>query len=188
MIKSRLNISLIALTVLSLSACGSGGSGDSGSSGGGGAPGPKGLRIYMVGGSTHNASVYGGPVPKDYSEAEAIANSPESYGYRYLGGVGVGYIGPYDFYGSYPYFLIKVVTGPIQPFFPSVRIDAFQNTETSLFFTGRTYTALGFYGSGFYDSDRLFQDGQCTYINGPPDGKYAALYGWTLFPVIDWAP
>lgn len=156
---------------------------------GGGDGGSKGLRIYMVEGSTHNASVYGGPVPKDYAEAEAIAASPETNGYTYLGGVGVGYSGPYDFPGDYPYFLIKVTSGPIYPSFPWVNIDTFQMIETSMFWEGCTSSSsLGWYGSGAYDSDRLFQDGMATYAFGPPDGRYMALYGWSLIPAIGWAP
>jgi hypothetical protein len=143
------------------------------------APGARGLRIYVAPASTGVASVYGGPIPKNSSDAWAIANFPEGYGYTFLGTVGVGSSGPYDFLGPFPYFLIRVSTGLIYPGSPSVNIDALQNIETSMFFSGRTCTGLTFYGSNSVTLDN---------ITGPPDGEYSQLSGWALDAVIAWSP
>jgi hypothetical protein len=142
------------------------------------APGAQGLRIYVAPGSTGNASVYGGPTPTSSSDVWSIAGFPENYGYTFLGTVGVGSSGAYEFLSPFPYFLIRVATGPLSIGGPSLRIDALQSIETSAFYTGMTCKALAFYGSNSFGMDN---------ISGPPDGEYSELNGWTLVPVIAWS-
>ena len=144
------------------------------------APAAQGLRVYVAPGSTGNAYVYGGPIPSS-SNGGDIADHPESHGYVFLGTIGVGSNGPYDFDGPYPYFLIKVTSSVIIPGSPSVNIDALQNIETSTFLSGRTCN--GPPGLAFYDSNA----GSLDNTKGPPDGEYSQLNGYMLYPVIAWS-
>jgi hypothetical protein len=54
--------------------------------------------------------------------------------------------------------------------------------------TGMTNTGYLFSSTNSYNDDSLFQ--QTTndpYCYGAQDGRYVALFGWELIPLIDWA-
>lgn len=152
----------------------------------GGTGGIGGIRVTVIPGSLATALVYGGGVPASNAEASQIAESPEAHGYTFLGTLSST---QRFYYGSNTYILIKVRT-TIHTDDPALNIDSIQRMEDGMYMTGGTFVIngeiLGFYGSGAFDSDK--QSGVGAYLYGPPDGKYVAVYGWTLFPVIRWAP
>jgi len=149
--------------------------------------GPTGIRIHLVAGSVATGTVYGGPIP---TSSSAVITAPTSNGYTLLATIGAGGATVVDLPTPYPYFLILVTAGAVSTgSIQSVRIDAIQRIPDGMFMTGRTYTGHMFYGSNVYDQDKLFaaQSGE-GYAVGAPDGKYVAVYGFTLFPTLDWAP
>lgn len=187
MLKLR-NVFYLTVVAMVLAHCsGGGGSGSSGS----GSTSERGVRIYLVSGSSVTGEVYGGPVPNS-ADVWSTAQSPTSYGYVHLGSLGPSSALVSDLTGTgqYQYVLIKVYYGAVSTSSTSyLRIDAVQRLSDGMYLTGRTNTGYGFYSTNDYNDDALFQSTtNPPYCYGSPDGRYVALFGWEFIPLIDWAP
>ncbi len=152
----------------------------------------SGVRIHLAAGSTVFGEVYGGPVPAA-SDAWPIAESPETHGFEHLGSLGTTSPNVNELTGSghYQYVLIKVQYGAVSNTSTSyLRIDAIQRLSDGMYLTGMTNSGYMFHSTNWYNEDRPFlpaDPADPDYALGAPDGNCVRLYGWALFPLIDWA-
>ena len=158
-------------------------------------PGPtseSGVRIYLAAGSTVFGEVYAGPAPAD-PDVWPIAVSPEAHGFEHLGSLGTTSPNVNELTGSgqYKYVLIKVQYGAVANTSTSyLRIDAIQRLSDGMYLTGMTNSGYGFYSTNDYNEDRPFlppDPADPNYEMGAPDGRCVRLYGWELYPLVDWA-
>jgi hypothetical protein len=152
------------------------------------ATGPKGVRVYVAGGSATTGDVYSGPVPND-EDIMTIITSPTDYGFVKMGTIGAAGDSVYEFEGDYEYLLLLVHIGTVSLPAPFVRIDAIQLMENNMYLTGRTNSGNASWSSNDCDQDKIYDClNEATYWYGAPDGKYVALMGWVFMPVQHWAP